>query len=434
MLYAAALALAPQLCVAQEVAFAAPANQPFAAPAPSIANPASTKTAPVPSWKPGFDRWVDLKEFDFSLRYRAVNDSNGAHEFEQGQQRSIVDGKFKFDAAGKYGVVLHASSGRYFNWAYADFAGGGNGKALNLELQKANPNQAGHLAYFAYLYPAQLKASEQSGGWSFYVRRLYLDVEPVKGLEAQYGSLDINRGAASEITTYDYDGYISGERLLLKHPADLFFDEASVTYAYIGDLYTPNFFARGERLAHSNYHQFLLRKDIARRVDASFDYTWQSGSQTIREAANLKLPETRVLDTVRVEAYQRLNTTDFPNLPFALPVTPGKGFAVSVAKKLNSSLSGEAGVADIDYGTGILTADIYSYTLGLGLNGDSYGVGKHAFVRPTIKLTPYLEATGYYTNSFGQVGNSDQIIWNKEAYNAGLVFNMKKLLFPDRVQ
>ena len=208
-------------------------------------NPSATVIVKTPLWKTRFDRLVDLKEFDFSMRYRGVDDSNGAHEFEQGQQRGIIDGKFKFDTEGKYGVVFHASTGRYFNWAYADFAGGGNEKGLNLEIAKASPEQAGHLGFFAELFPAQLKASELSGGWSFYIRRLYLDAEPVKGLEAQYGSLDINRGVASEITTYDNDGYIAGERILIKQPKNIFFDEASVTYAYIGDLYTPNFFARG---------------------------------------------------------------------------------------------------------------------------------------------------------------------------------------------
>ena len=98
------------------------------------------------------------------MRYRGVDDSNGAHEFEQGQQRSIVDGKFKFDARGRYGIVFHASTGKYFNWAYADIAGGGNEKALNLELMKASREQAGYLGFFAQLFPQELKASEQIGG------------------------------------------------------------------------------------------------------------------------------------------------------------------------------------------------------------------------------------------------------------------------------
>ena len=431
LLLFATLATAPAHSFAQHFTFNAPAIDLHSATTASIVKPTMGGVMADPTWQPKFERWVDLKEFDFATRYRGVDDSNGAHEFEQGQQRSIVDGKFKFDPKGKFGIVFHASTGRYFNWAYADFAGGGNKRALERELVKANPNQAGHLGFFAQLFPAELLESEKSGGWSFYVRRLYLDIEPVKGVQAQYGSLDINRGAASEITTYDNDGYISGERLLIKRPKNLFFDEASVTYAYIGDLYTPNFFARGDRLAHSNYHQFLLRKKIAKRVDSSFDYTWQTGTNTLREATIVRLNETRIFDSIRLEAYQRVNLKNFPGLPFALPVSPGNGFAVSVAKKVNRHLSIDAGMADIDYGVGILTGDVYSYDLGLALSGDSYGVGKRYFLRPTIKLASYLDATGYYTNSYGQVGNFDQIIWNKQAFNGGLVFDLKKLLFKD---
>ena len=431
LLYTVALALAPQFCSAQQMDLKTPSKKLTPAVAlSSVAPPAISLPGVSPSWVPQLDRWVDLKEMDFSMRYRGVDDSNGAHEFAQGQQRSIIDGKFKFDEQGKYGIVFHASTGRYFNWAYADFAGGGNEKALNLELAKANPNQAGHLAFFAFLFPEELKASQKSGGWSFNVRRLYLDVEPLKGVEAQYGSLDINRGAGSEITTYDNDGYISGERLLIKRPNNIFFDEASVTYAYIGDLYTPNFFARGERLTKSNYHQFLLRRSFAKRVDASFDYTWQAKTNTLRYAAFVKLPESRVFDSVRLEAYRRINTVNFPGLPFPLPVSPGKGFGITASKKIKKRFVLDAGVSSIDYGTGILTEDVYSYDLGLGLNGDSYGVGQHYFVRPAVTLTPYLNAVGFFTQSFGEVGNFNQIIWNKEAFNGGLVFDMKKLLSP----
>ena len=127
--------------------------------------------------------------------------------------------------------------------------------------------------------------------------------------------LDIDRGAASEITTYDYDGYVAGERLLINRPDKLFFDEAAVTYAYLGDLYVPNFFARGERLAHSDYHQFLLRKQIKTRINASFDYTWQNASNTLREAVEARIPEARVVDSVRFEAYERLTGRSWADWP-----------------------------------------------------------------------------------------------------------------------
>jgi hypothetical protein len=226
------LGVAAPICSAQQMAAAALSNES----APAVVASAAPAPGKLSSCKPKFDRWVDLREMNFSLRYRSVFDSNNAHEYNQGQQRGILDGKLKFDKQGKYGAVFHASTGKYFNWAYADFMGGGNSQGLALEYAKATPLQLAAIE-------AYLPAAEQSGGWSFYLRRLYLDAEPVSGLELQFGSLDINRGDASEITTYDNDGYISGERILIKKPQRVFFDEISLTNAYFGDLYTPNFFA-----------------------------------------------------------------------------------------------------------------------------------------------------------------------------------------------
>ncbi len=148
---------------------------------------------------------------------------------DQGQQRSILDGKFKFDKAGRYGVAFHASTGKYFNWAYSDFMGGGNEAGFDAEFAKATPTQ--QVAVNAYEGSQQDTQQIASGGWSFYMRRLYFDMQPVDGVEFQYGSLDINRGAASEITTYDNDGYIDGGRVVIKQPKRFFFDEASITCA-----------------------------------------------------------------------------------------------------------------------------------------------------------------------------------------------------------
>ena len=58
----------------------------------------------------GFERWLDMKTATFSLRYRNVADTDGLHEYEQGSQRTIADGKFKFDAEGKYSLAFHLSS------------------------------------------------------------------------------------------------------------------------------------------------------------------------------------------------------------------------------------------------------------------------------------------------------------------------------------
>ena len=383
--------------------------------------------ATIPVWRAGFDRWIDLNEMDFSLRYRSTFDSNNAHQYDQGQQRSIIDGKFKFDQAGRYGIAFHASTGRYFNWAYADFIGGGNEAGFDRQFAKATPAQ--QVAVNAYEGAQQNTQQIASGGWSFYIRRLYLDVEPISGIEGQYGSLDINRGAASEITTYDNDGYIDGGRILVKRPKSFYFDEASVTYAYFGDLYTPNFFARGDRLAHSNYHQFLLRKQLGKRVNVSSDYTWQDASNTYRQAAEVKVPEARIVDAVRAEVYERANEISFRGVQDFVPGKKGYAFTGS-KKKIFHRVDLDAGYAHIDEHQAVLTQSESAATLTMGVNGDSYGMGNRYFVHPTIKLSSYLSATGFYTHEIGNFSIPDQILWNKQNLNAGLILDIKKAIFP----
>ncbi len=103
--------------VGPQLAFNTSADHSAPALASLIVASSTPVPATIPSWRgAGFARWIDLNEMDFSLRYRSTFDSNNAHQYDQGQQRSIIDGKFKFDQAGRYGIAFHASTGRYFNW------------------------------------------------------------------------------------------------------------------------------------------------------------------------------------------------------------------------------------------------------------------------------------------------------------------------------
>jgi len=369
----------------------------------------------------------------YSMRYRGVSDLNGAHEFNQGQERSILDGRLKFDAQGRYAVAFHASSGKYFNWAYADFEGGGNKQAFLMEEAAATPVEKIKFGRAATLDAANYLASQSSGGWSFYVRQLYFDAQPIQGLDLQYGGLGINRGVATEMTTYDNDGYISGERLVLKRPQNVYFDEASVTYAYMGDLFKPNFFVRGERLAHSDYHQFLLRKHVSQRFDTSFDYTWQNAANILHEDALVKIPEFKVLDSVRVELYQRLNGIYYPNVPH-IPTfyrTGGNGYGFTLTKKAGRVLA-EAGMVNVDERSGALTQVGVLGVTGLSVNGDQYGMGKRYFIRPNIRITPYLSLFGYYTHLYGTQTDPTQLLWNNQAVNGGFNFDIKNALFPNK--
>src|SRR5581483_9115186 len=97
----------------------------------------------------------------------------------------------------------------------------------------------------------------------------------------------------------------------------------------------------------ANYHQYLVRKVIAKRLNASFDYTWQNKSNTFREAVEAKIPEARVIDSVRGEFYERSNAISFQQVVDFAP--GGKGFAVTLAKKnIGRRLTLEGGYAHID--------------------------------------------------------------------------------------
>ena len=71
----------------------------------------------------GIRRWLDLNTLSFSFRYRNQTDSDDYRFFDNWQQRSLIDGRLKLDADGKYAVHFHVSSGRTFNWAYSDEIG-----------------------------------------------------------------------------------------------------------------------------------------------------------------------------------------------------------------------------------------------------------------------------------------------------------------------
>jgi thiol-disulfide isomerase/thioredoxin len=110
------------------------------------------------------------------------------------QHRQDVAGRFKFDARGKVSLNFWLNSGRRFTAGWNETAAG-----------------------------------PRRGNVNLYLKHLFLAVQPVKGIEVQYGGFDFLRGQHTEITTYNNDGYLTGQRLILRHPQELFFDEVATT-------------------------------------------------------------------------------------------------------------------------------------------------------------------------------------------------------------
>jgi len=413
-------------------------------------------------------RWFEPTAATFSIRYRTTTDAADVRTLNQGQQRMILAGKFKFDREGRYTINAQASSGYYFNWAYADT---GLGNTVNNSIRRgaagmanivkdelapaaiqgavanyirvnypnATPQQIAQLtpvltAQFTPIVTEQIRLglinqlsniNTRTKGWNLFVRQLYVQAKPVDGLEFSYGSLPIAKGVNTEATSYDEDGYVMGGRISVKRPKQFWFDEFSVTYAYLGDIFQPNFFRRTERVKQSNYHQFLVRKKFAGgKIDFSTDYTFQDGTDTMREAVLFDVKKSKVIDTLRVEAYQRIGD----NYAHGKLFKSGVGFNVQAEKTLFDKLTLTGGYADIDrhytvYGEyNTETLDWF----GFAINGDQTGLGKRLVTKANYKLTPEVSLSMLYSQVLDTNPDAMRYYWNKTHFNVALTFDILK--------
>lgn len=381
--------------------------------------------ASAPAPKPLTARWLDLKTLTHAQRYRSAFDQNDYRLFGDGQQRSIAEGTFKFDAEGRYTIGFRASSGRYFNWAFADYAGPG----ISARTGPGSGAAASHTPAEGYaIYQAILTdpvgvvtySHLPSNGWEFYVRELYGSASPVTWGTVEFGSFGIERGLSSEITTFDDDGYLTGERVRLHDAKHLYFDQIGFTNAFLGNVGDPNLFSRGLELKSSNYRQINVIKKVSPRFAISGDYTWLIGTDTLHEAVTAETKELRFADRIRVEAYQRLNTITLQGLA----VSGGSGFAVALDKKVLPRVDFGAGFASVDEDYTVYTGSRFAHSIGFGLNGDSYSMGKRPFLHANVRVNHVVSAFGFYTHHVGpRTVNLDQ-----QNLNAGLSFDIKSLL------
>lgn len=289
-------------------------------------------------------RWLDLQNATLNLRYRFVDNSAGVVTTNQLQHRETVRGRIKLDAGARFTVNFGLFTGVRFTSGW-DNTGWGPGDAQkNLSL-----------------------------------KALYVAIRPIRGAEVQVGGLYIVRGESTEVTSYDEDGYLMGERISVRRPSQLFFDDISVTSAYFVGGTGPANMGVSKRAPHfneQNYQQYLLRKQIGSRAGVSADYTVEAGRRTWREAINLKIPESRVLDAILVENYQRTHPDS------------ASGFAVTLEKALNTHLSLNGGYARIEpqYGP---------------LNADRFSIGNRAFAMATYVFSSEFTASFFITRAVG---------------------------------
>ena len=288
---------------------------------------AAQTPSPTPVVHKEIKRWFDIEALSVSMRYRFIETNAGQTASAQ-QYQLVGRGRFKFDSKGKYSVVATLATGNNIQSGWNN-TGWGTGDPQG----------------------------------DINVKQLFFEAKPIKPLVIQFGGIAPNNGENTEITGYDNDSYLMGERVRVHDPKRFYFDEISATNAFVGDVNRPNVFRRFKRLAKSNYHQFLVRKTINKRASFSADYTFDSGTDTLRQAVKVNVPETKVVDSLRFENYQRLDPQ------------PGYGFGLTGEKRVTSRLNIVGGVTKI------------SHTM---FNGDRYPRGTRLFLSGTYRITREL--------------------------------------------
>lgn len=295
-----------------------------------------------PSRAESVRRWLDISSFTVSTRYRYVHNQAVATSANQNQYQISANWKFKFDPKGRYSIAFGLRTGNNFIAGWNNTGWGTGSPSGDIPL-----------------------------------RQLYFDAKPIDGVEVQVGGLGFNLGENTEVTGYDYDGYVVGERVQITRPKKLYFDEISLTHGYVGDLLRPDVFHRLHRLGHSNYGQILIRKKLGKYTSVSADYTYQAGNDTLRQAVKFTLPKAKILDTVVFENYERID----PH--------PAYGFNLAGQKKINKYLTVVAGFARIDNA--------------MRLNGDRYPPGNHLYFNGTVRLSREFSVSAYLNQGVGPI-------------------------------
>ncbi|HXG90431.1 MAG TPA: hypothetical protein VNJ02_19055 [Vicinamibacterales bacterium] len=267
-----------------------------------------------------------------SSRFRWIESDSGRITSSTHQWQPQLRARLLFDRAGRYSVNVGAFGG-------SQFVAGWN-------------NSGGGLGLFAR---------------DFNVKQLFVAAEPVKDLEVQFGGLYLTRGESTEVTSYDNDAYIVGERVTLRRPTGLV-SQVVATAGYIGDYRIPNVFRRFKRLDQFNYGQVLIGARLGTKVNVSADYTYEDGRDILRQGFTWRTPRSIPWMTgLKVDAYQRVSGT------------PGQGINVAVDARLGPRLTVTGGVAHIDRN--------YLAPGYMSLNADRYERGTRFYTSGNFALT-----------------------------------------------
>ena len=283
-------------------------------------------------------RVFEVQEGTLSARYRYIDNSAGVRTTNQLQDKVAFRARLTPRATEWLSVDFGAFSGSSFTGSWNNTGLGTGDRAMTVS-----------------------------------VKQLYASVRPWKTIDAQVGSLYAARGESTEITNYDNDAYLTGERVTV-HPSRRFFvDSVTFTSAYVGDLMTPNVFRRLNRLGDANFLQALAQKGFAHHVSVSAEWSQPPEGNMVRGAGRCPLPGDLSDITVRVESYWRVRDH-------------AAGFAVTAERPVGRRVQVGGGFADLDRR--------FPPT-----NGDRYGNGRRLFAQGSVTITKTLSASAFFTQA-----------------------------------
>jgi hypothetical protein len=165
----------------------------------------------APAQEPPLRRWLEFQTLSLSTRYRFI-ESNADHVSSNDlQYKEIVRGRVNLDAQRRYTVNFGTASGNGFISSWDNTGWGINDGDFH----------------------------------NHYLKALYASARPVPAVELQFGGLYPSRGEATEFTTYDDDGFLTGGRVSLRTPESLYVDELTVTQGTHGPMNRPKVNQRG---------------------------------------------------------------------------------------------------------------------------------------------------------------------------------------------
>ena len=318
-----------------------------------VAVPLAGQTAPEAAPR------LEIQSLTFGLRYRMLENHLGTHAQNWSDHHEGLKLRLNLDRTAQYSVSAVASNGDTFQAGW-NLRGLRDGQSSN----------------------------------RVFLKQLYVTGKLREDFEFQYGGLPIVRGESSEITTYDNDGYLTGQRFTLSPKRGV--DELTVTAGYLGDLRNPSVTRRLHHLSEVNYGQVLVKKKLSDRLTATADFTDDDGERTLRQGVVIR--PSRWVDLIRVEAYERVSGQR------------DAGGAITIEKPFGRTRLA-ASFASVD--------DHYR-----PVNGDRYGRGRRLSFTSTTALTRDVSLQFFVTRALDE----DLVMGNHTRFDVHIRYELAALL------